>query len=130
MGTILSMVLVGLFIDMYNWMLPLASLGGFALRLFILFFGIISVSLGISIYVRAELGEGPVEGMMFVLSSKLKLKVGVAKVLQDFSFLVLSLVLGIIPQWGTLVTALSVGPLTQFFLEKFSETEKGTAGAK
>lgn len=125
LGTIMSMVLVGLYIDFYNWLLPLEAITGVVLEVFILFFGIVSVSLGISIYVRAELGEGPVEGMMFVLSNKLKLTVGPAKILQDFTFLGLSLVLGVIPQWGTVVTALSVGPLTQFFLYGFSKKEKG-----
>lgn len=124
LGTIMSMVLVGLYIDLYNWLLPLEAITDFALRIF-LFFGIVAVALGISIYVRAGLGEGPVEGMMFVLSNKLKLKVGPAKILQDFSFLGLSLILGVIPQWGTVVTALSVGPLTQIFLQRFSRKEKG-----
>ena len=125
LGTIMSMVLVGLYIDFYNWLLPLEAITGLFIRLFILFFGIVAVALGISIYVRAGLGEGPVEGMMFVLSNKLKLKVGAAKILQDLSFLGLSLVLGVVPQWGTVVTALSVGPLTQFFLTRLSRIENG-----
>ena len=125
LGTIMSMVLGGLYIDFYNWLLPLEAITGLFIRLFILFFGIVAVALGISIYVRAGLGEGPVEGMMFVLSNKLKLKVGAAKILQDLSFLGLSLVLGVVPQWGTVVTALSVGPLTQFFLARLSRIENG-----
>lgn len=125
LGTIMSMVLVGLYIDFYDWLLPLEAITGLFIRLIILFFGIVAVALGISIYVRAGLGEGPVEGMMFVLSNKLKLKVGAAKILQDLSFLGLSLVLGVVPQWGTVVTALSVGPLTQFFLTRLSRIENG-----
>lgn len=115
-ATVMSMVLVGLFIDLYNFLLPLEGITSLPPRLLIHLLGIVSMALGISIYVRAGLGEGPVEGMMFVLSNKLKVRVGIAKIIQDFSFLALALALGGIPQWGTLVTALSVGPLTELLL--------------
>ncbi|MGI6364667.1 MAG: YczE/YyaS/YitT family protein [Bacillota bacterium] len=124
LATVMSMVLVGLFIDLYNWLLPLEAISRPTLRIFLLGLGIISLALGISIYVRAELGEGPVEGMMFVLSDKLKVKVGVAKVLQDLIFLGLAMVLGVLPQWGTVATALCVGPLAQFFMQGAGKKKK------
>lgn len=126
-ATIMSMVLVGLFIDLYNWLLPLEAISSPALRILLLFLGIISLALGISIYVRAGLGEGPVEGLMFVLSDKLKVKVGTAKVLQDLSFLGLALLLGGFPRWGTVVTALSVGPLAQVFMQWIGKKKKAPA---
>lgn len=126
-ATIMSMVLVGLFIDLYNWLLPLEAISSPALRILLLFLGIISLALGISIYVRAGLGEGPVEGLMFVLSDKLKVKVGTAKVLQDLSFLGLALLLGGVPRCGTVVTALSVGPLAQVFMQWIGKKKKAPA---
>ncbi|HPZ89811.1 MAG: hypothetical protein GX090_05575 [Firmicutes bacterium] len=129
-ATIMSMVLVGLFIDLYNGIMGLEAIDGLGVRVVVLAAGITALALGISVYVRAGLGEGPVEGMMFVLSNKLRLGVGPAKVAQDLSFLVLAWVLGVLPRWGTVVTALSVGPLTQGFLRLFSGMKKAPEAPK
>ncbi|HOB35277.1 MAG TPA: hypothetical protein PKL39_05995, partial [Bacillota bacterium] len=94
-ATIMSMVLVGLFIDLYNGIMGLEAIDGLGVRVVVLAAGITALALGISVYVSAGLGEGPVEGMMFVLSNKLRLGVGPAKVAQDLSFLVLAWVLGV-----------------------------------
>jgi hypothetical protein len=111
LATFMSMILVGLFIDIIQ-SLAGGTIAGMP-ELPLLAAGIIIMALGISIYVKAGLGEGPVEGMMFVLSDKLGISIGSAKVIQDLSFVFLGCLLGQFPKWGTLVTALGVGPLTQ-----------------
>jgi len=123
-ATVMSMVFVGLFIDLFNSSLSFSWVGTIYGNILTLIAGVISLALGISIYVRAGLGEGPVEGMMFVLSRKLNTNVGTAKVVQDFSFLALAWALGQFPQWGTLVTALTVGPMTQGFLSLMRAKKK------
>lgn len=129
LATIMSMVLVGVFLDLFNLFLALGEGLGQVQKVGLLIGGIITLALGISIYVRAGLGEGPVEGMMFVLSDKLRLGVGPAKVVQDLSFVVLAAALGLLPQFGTLLSALGVGPVTQFLLRIMEKREKGAEGA-
>jgi len=114
LATIMSMVLVGVFLDMFHFLLNWTD--GVIPQPVLLAAGIVSLALGIAVYVLAGLGEGPVEGMMFVLSQRLTISVGAAKVLQDLSFLALAWALSNPPLWGTLITALGVGPITQAFL--------------
>src|SRR5690554_1818044 len=127
-ATIMSMVLVGIFIDVFQKVLATDAVP----QILLLLFGIGVEALGIAVYVRADLGEGPVEGTMFVLTDKLKVSVGVAKVIQDFSFVIGAVVVGWMPQWGTLVSALGVGPATQFFLRivQRGENKKAPAAPK
>lgn len=114
-ATILSMVLVGVFLDMFNTLLALGQGLGQPGKSLLLMGGILTLALGIAVYVRAGLGEGPVEGMMFVISQKLGVGIGAAKVLQDISFVSLGWILGWPPQLGTLISAVAVGPVTQLF---------------
>lgn len=123
LATIMSMVLVGIFLDLFHNLLGLGT-GSVFLKILLLAAGIIALALGIAVYVRADLGEGPVEGTMFVLSQKLGISVGAAKVAQDLSFLALAGMLGRVPMWGTLATALGVGPVTQLFLRLLAKKKE------
>jgi len=129
LATIMSMVLVGVFMDMFGTLTAFGEGIAMPQRLILLVTGIVTLALGISIYVRAGLGEGPVEGMMFVLSRKLGVSIGVAKVIQDLSFIIIGWLLGWTPQLGTLVSALGVGPVTQGFL-RIMEKKKAPMAPK
>lgn len=124
LATILSMVLVGVFLDLFKDLLALGDGYDIIRKAVLLAAAIPTLALGISVYVNAGLGEGPVEGTMFVLSNKLKVSVGVAKVTQDLSFLALAALLGRAPMWGTVFSALGVGPLTQLFLRLLEKMKK------
>jgi uncharacterized membrane protein YczE len=123
----MSMVLVGVFMDMFNTLLSPGEGVAQPVKILMLVGGILTLALGVTVYVKAELGEGPLEGMMFVISGKLGVSIGVAKVLQDLSFVSLGWVLGWTPQVGTLVSALAVGPVTQFFFRIGQQKKAPTA---
>lgn len=115
-ATVMSMLLVAVFIEMFGLLVVYGRQFGAVERALLLAAGIGAMALGIAVYVRAELGEGPVEGLMFVISDKLNISVGRAKVLEDCLFVLGGVLLGWPLQVGTLVSALTVGPATQLFL--------------
>lgn len=124
LATILSMVLVGIFLDLFNVILALGTDYGFIQKLLLLAVAIPTLALGVSIYVKADLGEGPVEGFMFAINHRLGISVGAAKVVEDLSFIVAASVLGRFPMWGTVLSALGVGPLAQVFLRIIDSLKK------
>ena len=129
LATVMSMVLVGVFMDMFGFLTALGHGLDLVWQVGLMLLGITAMAFGISVYVRAGLGEGPVEGFMFVLSDKLGVNVGKAKIVQDLSFVICGFLLGWVPQVGTLVSAVAVGPVTQVFL-RFLENKEGAKGAK
>ncbi len=124
LATLLSMMLVAALIDLFGLFAFFGASFSLWQRALLQLLGIVTMAAGIAIYVRARLGEGPVEGLMFVLSHKLNLKIAVAKVLEDCLFVVGGLLLGWQLQPATIVTALSVGPVTQVMLSLPEKVKK------
>ena len=68
MGTWLNMLLLGIFIDLFNWLLPdFTTFGG---QLLIFVAGIIVMSYGIGIYISPNIGAGPRDSLMLLLVEK------------------------------------------------------------
>jgi uncharacterized membrane protein YczE len=115
-ATPISIAVVGVMIDLL-FLIPWFHLEFSQLaRIVLLAVGIVVMALGIAVYVLAGLGEGPVEGMMFVIHQRMKISVGKARVAQDCFFVLLGLLLGAKLGPGTFISAISVGPVTNFFL--------------
>lgn len=128
LATVMSMLLVGWFLDLFLARGIAPEPASLPVQILVLASGILIFSTGIVTYVRAGLGEGPVEAMMFVLSKRLKLPVGRAKVLQDCMFVVGGLFLGTPLRLGTLITAFSVGPVTGWLLDVFERRSNVKSG--
>jgi uncharacterized membrane protein YczE len=113
-GTLLNGILVGQFIDVF---LPLVQApGALFLRWVFLFGGILSMALGISAYISTNLGKGPTEGWAFTISKLLRLNIGSAKMIADALALLIGVLLGGKIGVGTLIAALTLGPLLRLFL--------------
>lgn len=67
-GAILNMLLIGVFIDFFNWLIPepQSLVGATA----ILLTGIVVMGYGVGIYVSADLGEGPRDTIMMMIVRK------------------------------------------------------------
>ncbi|QDP40703.1 YczE/YyaS/YitT family protein [Radiobacillus deserti] len=65
-GTFLNMILVGLFIDFFNWLLPDVELFWIEVLVFIL--GIFISAYGVGIYVAPNLGAGPRDSVMLLIN--------------------------------------------------------------
>ena len=68
LATILNMLLIGTFIDIFNWLLPDTDVFIFAVLYFIAGFFVLSV--GCAMYIAASLGEGPRDTVMMIIASK------------------------------------------------------------
>ena len=67
-GTWLNMLLIGLFIDMFNWMIP--EIETLAAQTVIFMFGVVVMSYGAGIYVSPNIGAGPRDSLMLVIVEK------------------------------------------------------------
>jgi len=125
-GTWLNMVSIGVFIDIFNWMIPdVANLYG-QIILFVL--GVFIMGLGVGIYVSANVGAGPRDSLMLVLMKKtgwsLKRVRTILEVVVGLAGWALGGPVGI----GTVIVALFLGqivhitlPLSQKWLQKSIE---------
>lgn len=68
LATILNMLCIGTFIDIFNWMLPNTEVFGWAIVYFIAGFFVLSI--GCAMYIAASLGEGPRDTVMMIIASK------------------------------------------------------------
>ncbi|WP_096156243.1 YczE/YyaS/YitT family protein [Bacillus sp. FJAT-45066] len=113
-GAFLNMLLIGFFIDFFLWILPNAhSLIGAA---FYLLIGVIIIGYGIGIYVSAELGAGPRDGLMILIVEKTGWKVQWVRNGMELSVLLFGWLMGGPVGMGTVVIALLIGPIVGFSL--------------
>ena len=67
-GTWLNMISIGLFIDLFNWLLPdITSLGA---QILMFSAGVIVMGYGIGIYISPNIGAGPRDSLMLVFVQK------------------------------------------------------------
>jgi uncharacterized membrane protein YczE len=72
--------------------------------------GIATIGLGSALYIGAELGTGPRDSLMVMLSRRAKLRIGVARAIIEGTALVAGIVLGGTAGVGTALFALGIGP--------------------
>lgn len=119
-GTISNAVLIGL---TTNTVLSLVGPPGhLALRVALLLGGILLLGAGSGLYIGAGLGPGPRDGLMTGISARSggRLSIRLVRTGIELSALVAGWALGGTVGIGTVLFALSIGPLVQFFLDKLS----------
>lgn len=111
-GTIANMILIGLFADLMLATDLGAGLmdGPSALRALVDVLGIAAIGLGSALYIGAELGTGPRDSLMVMLSRRAKLRIGVARGIIEGSALLAGIALGGTAGVGTALFALGIGP--------------------
>lgn len=112
-GTLSNVVLVGLFTDTTMWLLPAPQ--HWALSWAYLLGGVLGIAVATGLYIGAGMGPGPRDGLMTGLH-RLGLAIRVARTLIELTALGVGWLLGGTVGLGTLVFAIAIGPLTQFFL--------------
>ena len=122
-GTWLNMVVIGVFIDIFNWLIPdIANLAGQSI-LFIL--GVLIMGLGIGVYVAPDIGAGPRDTLMLLIVKKTGWSVKRVRTLLEVIVGTVGWSLGGPVGIGTLIVALFLGqivhmtlPLAQKWLQK------------
>lgn len=114
LGTILNAILVGVALDVTLGLL--ADHQALPLRVAEMIGGVLLVALGSGIYLTCALGPGPRDGLMVGLHRRLGPSVGHVRTALEISVFAIGVTLGGRAGVGTLVFALSIGPLVALAL--------------
>ena len=125
-GTFANMITIGFFIDLViDWkIIPTQTQIGF--QILQLISSIIILGAGVFLYLKAQLGAGPRDGLMVALTAKFNKPVSHIRVPMDIIVSILGYLLGG-PLWiGTIITALTLGYCIQFFFKigRFDSTSE------
>ncbi len=113
-GAFLNMLLLGLFIDFFMWLLPNTdSLIG-SLSFFIL--GVILMGYGVGLYVSADLGSGPRDSIMLLIMDKTGWSIQWVRNGMEALVLILGWALGGPVGVGSVLIVFFLGPIVGFSL--------------
>lgn len=116
-GTIFNMINIGLFTD---WIISLDIIKTsdiFAVQILYLFIGMCFMNVGIWMYISQGLGAGPRDGLMVALAQKTNLSVQLLRSLIESSAVVIGFFLGGSFGIGTVICALSAGPVMKIIFD-------------
>ncbi|MEK4698387.1 YitT family protein [Solibacillus sp. FSL R7-0668] len=122
LATILNMLLIGSFIDLFNWLLPEATVFVFEIAYFVA--GFFVMSIGCALYIAASLGEGPRDTVMMIIASK-GYSVKTGRMVMEVIAASIGWLLGGPVGMGTIILALGTGYIIQpalfFFKDKLEQ---------
>ncbi|WP_172120570.1 YczE/YyaS/YitT family protein [Actinomyces faecalis] len=116
LGTVLNAVLIGLSLDVTVSLLPVWQHAGARTALMVM--GVLLNGLAGGLYIGAQFGPGPRDGLMTGLHARTGVSMRLVRTGVEVSVVLIGWALGGIIGVGTVVYALAIGPLTQFFLER------------
>lgn len=116
-GTLLNAVIIGVTIDLTAMVLPAAT--GLVLAVPMLALGILLIGFGSGLYIGANLGPGPRDGLMTAIARR-GLSIRATRWLLEITVLVTGWLLGGTFGVGTVAFAVLIGPTVQFFLRRWS----------
>lgn len=133
-GTVANAVLIGVFVDLLLLIDAVESLAdaSLAARVTMLVGGILIIGLGSALYIGANMGAGPRDSLMLVLSYRTGTRIGVVRALLEISVTAVGFALGGTVGIGTLAFALGIGPaieLSFWAMGKTPMTEGEVASA-
>lgn len=114
LGTVANTLLIGPFADLSLTLL--ATPQGLPLRIAFLLAGVIACAFATALYIGAQLGPGPRDGLMTGLARRTGWPLRRVRTGIEIAVLIAGIALGGTAGVGTVVFALAIGPLTQFFL--------------
>ena len=117
-GTIANIFVIGLVVDASLAVLP--EFEGLALRAVLMVTGVVLNAVGSAAYIGAGMGPGPRDGLMTGLHERLGWSIRVSRLSIEATVLAAGWLLGGVVGVGTVLYAVAMGPLVQFFLPMFT----------
>lgn len=114
LGTISNAFVVGLSADGTLWLLDRPD--ALAARAGLMVGGVVLCGLATAMYIGAQLGRGPRDGLMTGLARRTGLSIRLVRTALEVSVVLIGLALGGVLGLGTVLYALAIGPLTQLML--------------
>ena len=123
-GTILNMVLIGVFLDLILKSNIIGVIDNFYAGILVLILGLYTISLGSYFYIGSGFGAGPRDGLMVALKRKIKLPIGVIRSIIELTATIIGWFLGGMVGIGTLISGFMIGFCIQstFYVLKFDPT--------
>ncbi len=134
LGTLLNATLLGPFADLALALFP--TPGPLVGRVAYMLAGVAICAFATALYIGAQLGPGPRDGLMTGLARRTGWSIRAVRTAIEVVVLIVGVALGGSVGVGTVVFALGVGPLTQFFLPRLAvrlgtpDAPAGPAGAR
>lgn len=116
-GTILNAVEIGLVENLVQDALP--APGSPVAKIAFMTAGMLCIALGSGLYIGAELGSGPRDGLMLGLNARYGISVRLARTVVEVAVMIIGIFLGGSLGVGTFVFAFGIGPLVQVTLRLF-----------
>ena len=113
-GTILNVIVIGIMIDV--WMFVLPNTNNLIIRFLMILIAPILVALGTILYIGAEMGPGPRDGLMTGLAKR-GIPIAVARTSMESIVLIAGFILGGNIGIGTIWFAFSIGPFIQLIIQ-------------
>ncbi len=113
-GTWLNMLLLGIFIDIFNWLLPDFTTFGAQMVIFLL--GVIVMGYGSGIYISPNIGAGPRDSLMLVLVEKTGASVKKIRTTLEVAVVIVGWLFGGPIGIGTVLIALFLGQMVHYTL--------------
>ena len=114
-GTVANVLLVGLAVDATLAVIPAVDL--LVLRIALGVSGVVLTSLAIAAYIGVRLGPGPRDGLMTALVRRTGRSVRLVRTSMEVAVVVIGFFLGGTVGIATVLVAITIGPLTQFFVK-------------
>ena len=117
LGTIMNAVEIGLVENLVQSHVPDAEL--MVVRILYVAIGMCAISAGSGLYIGAQFGSGPRDGLMLGLNQRFGISVRLARTVVEITVMVVGILLGGSIGVGTFVFALGIGPMVQVTLRMF-----------
>lgn len=119
-GTLVYFLPYGFFVELgillYQLLAP--ETGGLAVQIAFSVVGCLLLYLGVAVYITMDIGVDPFTGIVLVIRDAVKKEYRIVKIIFDITMIILGTVLGGKLGAVTIITALTAGPVIQFFSEE------------
>ncbi|AQW48784.1 YitT family protein [Streptomyces violaceusniger] len=127
LGTVSNVMVLGPVMDATMWLIPEQE--SLAVRIPMLLFAIVLCGAATGLYISARFGAGPRDGLMTGLHRRTGWSLRLVRTGIELAVLATGFALGGSVGLGTVLFALTIGPLSQFFLRVFAiPAPTGTSG--
>ncbi|MCI3197165.1 YitT family protein [Bacillus sp. HU-1818] len=118
-GAILNMLLIGIFIDFFNILLPEPPT--YTVSVIVFSLGVLLIGYGVGVYVSAGLGAGPRDSLMMLISEKTGWNVQWVRNGIELTILAVAWGMGGPIGIGTIITAILTGLILRFSLPQSTQ---------
>ncbi|MCG0287027.1 YitT family protein [Streptomyces sp. PSAA01] len=118
LGTVSNVMVIGPVVDGTLWLIP--EQRALAVRIPMLLFAIVLCGVATGLYISARFGAGPRDGLMTGLHRRTGWSLRLVRTGIELAVLATGFALGGSVGLGTVLFALTIGPLSQFFLRVFA----------